>query len=221
MIKLLLVEDDEVFRLGLTMSLKQSKEINLAGAASDGETAVITAEKLKPDLILMDIGLPVLSGIEATKAIKAKYPQIKVLILTSHSDPKLVEQIMGAGADGFCLKGVSTERLLGIIQEVYQGAFWVDEAIAEQIKKYFRGGQTVCEQTITLPFQALKVLTEREQEVLRLMALGKKNLDIAEILCISPGTVRVHVHSILNKLKVKGRTQAALYAVQKQEQEQK
>jgi two-component system NarL family response regulator len=214
MIKVLLVEDDEVFRLGLTVSLKQSKSIHLVGTAADGEAAIVQAEKLCPDLILMDIGLPVLNGIQATLTIKTHHPQIKILVLTSHSDPKLVEQIMGAGADGFCLKGVSTERLLGVIQEVYQGAFWVDEAVAAQIKKFFQGTSALGK-PVELSAQALKLLTDREQEVLALIADGKKNLEIADVLCISPGTVRVHVHSILSKLNVRDRTQAALLATQK------
>lgn len=217
MITVVLVEDDEVFRIGLTVSLKQSKELELLETCSDGQSAVDTTERLKPDLVLMDIGLPVLNGIEATKAIKAKNPDIKILILTSHSEPKIVEEIMDAGADGFCLKGISTERLHTLIQEVSQGAFWVDAAVSEQIKQYLKQKTpTAKSQPISTVIEGFESLTEREQEVLSLVAEGKKNNEIAEILFISPGTVRVHVHSILNKLNVKDRTQAAVFLVKKQ-----
>lgn len=219
MIRVLLVEDDEVFRIGLTVSLRQSELINLVGTCTDGRTAVELAASLKPDLILMDIGLPVINGIEATKLIKANHPEVKILILTSHSEAKIVEQMMNIGADGYCLKGVSTERLQTLIQEVFQGAFWVDAAVAEQIKKYFQPAVKTpeSEQAVNLPLAGLEALTERERQVLTLIAEGRKNLDIADMLCISPGTVRVHVHSILNKLNVRDRTQAALFVVRQQE----
>jgi len=218
MIRVLLVEDDEVFRMGMMVSLKKYEDIDLIGASTDGKEAIAAAKKLKPDLILMDIGLPVLSGIEATKAIKEKQPQIKILVLTSHSEAKTVDQIMNAGADGFCMKGISTERLHLLIQEVHQGAFWIDPVVAAQIKQYLQADRQslTTDMPLTIPMEALESLTEREQEVLALIAAGKKNLDIADILMISPGTVRVHVHSILNKLNVKDRTQAALFVVRKQ-----
>jgi len=215
MIRLLLVEDDEVFRIGMMVSLKKYSDIDLIGTSADGKEAIRVANDLKPDLILMDIGLPVLSGIEATKAIKEKHPQIKILVLTSHSETKTVDQIMNAGADGFCMKGISTERLHMLIQEVYQGAFWIDPVVAAQIKQYLQADRQPLTTEITIPMAALESLTEREQEVLALIAAGKKNLDIADILMISPGTVRVHVHSILNKLNVRDRTQAALFVVRK------
>jgi len=221
MIRVLLVEDDEVFRLGITVSLKQYDNIELVGTCLDGKTAIETVDELPLDLILMDIGLPVLSGIEATKQIKARHPEIKILVLTSHAEPKTVDQIMNAGADGFCLKGISTERLHTLIEEVYQGAFWIDAAVADQVKKYFQFEKHLDEpkEPLGIPLEVLETLTEREQEVLTLIASGKKNNDIAEILKISPGTVRVHVHSILNKLNVKDRTQAALFVVQKHSQQ--
>ncbi len=217
MIRVLLVEDDEVFRIGMMVSLKKYSDIDLIGASTDGKEAITAAKELQPDLILMDIGLPVLSGIEATKAIKEKQPQIKILVLTSHSEAKTVDQIMNAGADGFCMKGISTERLHMLIQEVHQGAFWIDPVVAAQIKQYLQADRQpfTTDVPLAIPMEALESLTEREQEVLALIAAGKKNLDIADILMISPGTVRVHVHSILNKLNVKDRTQAALFVVRR------
>lgn len=216
MIRVLLVEDDEVFRLGLTVSLRKYDDVEFLGTCEDGKTAIETADELKPDLILMDIGLPVVTGIEATKIIKSKHPNTKILVLTSHSESKMVDQIMAAGADGYCMKGIPTERLHTLIQEVHQGAFWIDPVVASQIKKHL-AGQSANETNDDLGFslEGLESLTEREQEVLALIAEGKKNQDIADILTISPGTVRVHVHSILNKLNVKDRTQAALFVVKR------
>lgn len=215
LIRVLLVEDDEVFRIGLTVSLKQCNNVELVGTATDGQAAITLTEELKPDLILMDIGLPVLNGIAATKEIKNRHKDTKVLVLTSHSEPKIVEEMMDAEADGYCMKGISTERLEALIQEVFKGAFWVDATVAEQIKQHLKGIGGGQFQPSSLPLKGLEFLTEREQEVLALIAEGKKNQQIADQLYISHGTVRVHVHSILNKLNVKDRTQAALFLVQK------
>lgn len=215
LIRVLLAEDDEVFRIGLTVSLKQCDNVALVGTAADGQAAITMTEELKPDLILMDIGLPVLNGIAATKEIKNRHKDTKVLVLTSHSEPKIVEEMMDAGADGYCMKGISTERLETLIQDVFQGAFWVDATVAKQIKQHLKGIGGSQLQSLSTPMKELEFLTEREQEVLALIAEGKKNQQIAEQLYISHGTVRVHVHSILNKLNVKDRTQAALFLVQK------
>jgi two-component system NarL family response regulator len=211
MIRVLLVEDDEIFRIGLTVSLKKAEAVELVGTCGDGQMALSLAQELKPDLILMDIGLPIMTGIEATQEIKRLLPSVKILALTSHTEPKIVNQIMDSGADGFCLKGVSTERLLVTIEEVYRGTFWVDAAVADLLRNRFAKPEQAKNAGVITPD---KTLTDREQEVLGLLAEGKKNSEIAEILCISPGTVRVHVHSILNKLDVRDRTQAALLARQ-------
>lgn len=164
----------------------------------------------------MDIDLPVLSGIEATTVVKGQHPDIKILALTSHSELKIVEEMMDAEADGNCMKGISTERLYSLIQKVSKGAFWVDAAMAEQIKQYLKETGGSKSQPLSIPLEGLESLSEQEQEVLALIAEGKKNQQIADQLFISPGTVRVHLHSILNKLNVKDRTQAALFVVQKQ-----
>jgi two-component system, NarL family, response regulator len=219
MIRVLLVEDDEVFRLGLTASLKGHDKLELIGECGDGKTAFELSSELQPDVILMDIGLPVVSGIQATKSIKSRFPNIKILILTSHSDSKTVEQMVQAGADGYCVKGISTERLHHLIEEAHEGAYWIDPRVAEQIKRYMQSVKTSetnpsdgTHEKIEIPESSpLALLTEREREVLALIADGKKNQDIADILVISPGTVRVHVHSILSKLNVKDRTQAAIF----------
>lgn len=218
MIRVLLAEDDEVFRLGLTVSLQKIPEIDLVGSCPDGQSAIELTEQLQPDLILMDIGLPIINGIEATSIVKEKYPHIKILVLTSHSEPKVVEEMMAAGADGYCIKGISTERLNALIFDVFQGNLWIDASVAEQMKHYFKQSKKNEPSSPISPteLKELELLTERELEVLQLIAQGKKNQDIADTLYISPGTVRVHVHSILHKLNVKDRTQAALFIIKQQ-----
>ncbi len=217
MIKVLLVEDDEVFRIGLTVALRQAAGIDLVSVCQDGKTAITIAQQLQPDVILMDLGLPVINGMEATLTIKSQHPHLKILALTSHTEPKYVDEIMRAGADGFCLKGISTERLLSLIHEVHQGTFWIDAAVAQQLKaKLAQNEPGVMPATLgSIPPHLLETLTEREAEVLALIAQGKKNVEIAALLFISPGTVRVHVHSILHKLNVRDRTEAALFFHQK------
>ncbi len=217
MINVLLVEDDEVFRIGLTVSLQQSSEIHLVSSCADGMSAIEIANQLKPDVILMDLGLPIMNGMEATQIIKKNHPEIKILALTSNTGSRFVEQMMNAGTDGFCIKGISPERLIRIIKEVYQGGFWLDAAVVEHLKNRFTDDPILQPNLNYLSDELKKVLdtlTDRESEILLLISQGLKNSEIAEQLCISMGTVRVHVHSILNKLNVRDRTQAALFVKQ-------
>lgn len=213
-VRILLVEDDELFRLGLRMRLQQETGIEIVAEAEDGETAVALTNRQVLDLVLLDIGLPGIGGIEACRQIKQQHPKLPILVLTSRSEKALIARLIEAGAQGYCLKGISSDALILALRSVAAGASWWDEVATGEIRAAFGNqGET------TIPTKVTTVgenpLTKREQEILALVAAGKSNQEIAEILYIAPGTVRVHVHAILQKLEVRDRTQAAVLALQK------
>jgi two-component system, NarL family, response regulator len=202
-LRLLLVEDDELFRLGLRVRLQQETDIQTITEAEDGETALTIAQQLPLDLVLLDIGLPGIGGIETCRQLKRSHPELPILILTSRNEPELVTRLVQAGVQGYCLKGIAAETLVLAVRSVAAGASWWDATATQSIR------QTLTAQS---PVPATNPLTHREQEVLALIAAGKTNPEIAQILFISAGTVRVHVHAILHKLAVTDRTQAMITA---------
>ena len=215
-IKLLIAEDHELTRMGLSMSLqKRAPNIQIIAEVESGDLAVLEAEKLMPTVILMDINMPILDGIEATRQIKAKLPQIKVIMLTSHDAGDEVYASLTAGADAYCLKDIKLERLIQVIEMVNEGALWLDPAIAQMVVKAL---------PLNLP-ERLKTpsssnrnhynleLTERESEVLGKIVEGKSNKEIADALFITIHTVKAHVANIIPKLAVDDRTQAAVKAL--------
>ncbi len=213
-IKLLMVEDHKLLRVGLKAIFERYPNMEIIGEAEDGQQAVKMARELKPDLILMDIGLPVFSGIEATRRIKESNPDIKIVILTSHTDEKEVFDALSAGANAYAMKDIKTEHLVSIIQTVKQGAFWLDPAIAKIVtqKKTILPGNN--KPYTRAAFKAEHSnLTEREYEVLKLVVDGKSNNEIAEDLKISEHTAKAHVCNIIQKLVVDDRTQAAVKAI--------
>lgn len=210
-LRILLVEDDELFRLGLQTRLQQEQCLQVIAEAEDGETAVELTQEYLPDVVVLDIGLPGIGGIEACKQIKQRHPEIPVLVLTSHSQKPLIERLIAAGAQGYCLKGIAAETLVLAIRSVAAGASWWDKAATTEIRSAIAGNESKF-----VPKSELEnPLTKREQEILALVAAGKSNQEIAQILYIASGTVRVHVHAILQKLEVRDRTQAAVVAIQK------
>ncbi|WP_300419866.1 response regulator transcription factor [Nostoc sp. S13] len=213
MTKILLVEDDELFRLGLRMRLQQETSLEIVAEAEDGEQAVELANRYPLDLVLLDIGLPGIGGIEACRQIKQKHPNLPILVLTSRSEKPLISRLIATGAQGYCLKGIPAESLILAVRSVAAGASWWDQTATTEIRAAFDVNSMA---VLPTKEEALEnPLTKREQEILALVAAGKSNQEIAEILYIAPGTVRVHVHAILQKLEVRDRTQAAVLAIQK------
>lgn len=217
-IRVLLVEDHTMTRMGLQLVLEKTTDIELIAEAEDGEEGVRKAEELKPDVILMDIGLPVIDGIEATQRIKNKQLESRILVFTSRDNEEDVFAALGAGADAYCMKGASPEQLTSAIRAVNEGTAWLDPAIARTvlgaIQRDKKSPQVDTKDADKKPKSDFAdVLTERELEVLKLIVEGLSNPQIAERLYITRATAKAHVHSILQKLCVDDRTQAAVTAM--------
>ena len=212
-IKILLVEDDELFRLGLRVRLQQEPGLEIIAEAEDGETAIELVNQHSLDVVILDIGLPGMGGIEACYQIKQKYPNLPVLVLTSHSQKSLITRLIEVGAQGYCLKGVASEKLVLALCSVAAGASWWDETATREIRSAVGDHHHQSDSENSL--KPVNKLTQREQEILSLLAAGKTNQEIALALYITPGTVRVHVHTILQKLEVSDRSQAVVVALQK------
>lgn len=213
-IKILMVEDHKLLRVGLKAIFEEYPNLEVIGEAEDGQTAVKLAKELHPDIILMDIGLPVMDGIEATRRIKETNPDMKVIILTSHSDENEVMQSLAAGANAYAMKDIKTEYLIMVIESVNEGAIWLDPVVAKIVKEK---NPTLLQGKTTSSRSNFKAehanLTEREYEVLKLVVEGKSNNEIAHELNISEHTAKAHVCNIIQKLVVDDRTQAAVKAL--------
>jgi two-component system, NarL family, response regulator len=215
-LQVLLVEDDELFRLGLRVGLQQDANLEIVGEATDGETAVQMAKQLALDVVLLDIGLPGIGGLEACRQIKQHKPTLPILVLTSRFQKSLIARLIEAGVQGYCMKGIEAKALILAIRSVAMGASWWDQPVTAEIRSAFQASQSDLASTseAAKATNSVNLLTKREQETLSLMAQGKNNHEIADTLYISPGTVRVHVHAILQKLEVRDRTQAVIVALQ-------
>lgn len=215
MINVLLVEDHELYRMGLGMALNKTEEIKLVAEASDGLDGIKKARDFAPDVILMDIGLPNMDGIESTARIKEFLPETKVLILTSRNGEKDVLSAFSAGADGYVMKGATPEQTIAAIKAVNEGVGWIDPSIARMVFDNL-GRTSAASLPVTDVSDKTKNsygLTERELDVLELMVDGLTNPQIAEKLVITRATAKAHVHSILQKLCAASRTQATVTAM--------
>jgi NarL family two-component system response regulator LiaR len=206
--KILICDDQAIVREGLEMMLKLEKDIEVVGIAGDGAAAVEIAGQKKPDMVLMDLKMPVMNGVEATRQIRTKYPEIKVLVLTTYADDEWVFDAIQAGASGYLLKDTPRDEVIKAIKGTLSGKTYIDPAVAGKVLRQASSHQTQPATNIT------SQLTDRETEVLRLIARGFSNKDISERLFLSEGTIRNHVSSILAKLGVSDRTQAAVIAIQ-------
>lgn len=202
-IRVLIVDDHLVVRDGLKVFLSVHEDIFVVGEAEDGQQALNLCPELTPDVILMDILMPNMDGPTATEHIRAAYPSIQVIALTSFAEKDLVQRAIQTGAIGYLLKDVHPEKLAQVIREAHQGRAIIDSAAA----------QVLVESAKQRPAQGYD-LTAREREILALLVEGKTNAEIAAALILSPGTVRFHVSNILSKLGASNRTEAVSMALQ-------
>lgn len=221
-LRVLLVEDHPMVRLGLSLVFEKTPDITLLADAQDGKKGVELALELKPNVVLMDIGLPEIDGIQATNMIKKENPDIKVLIFTSRESEDDVFDSLAAGADGYIMKGANEEQMLMAIRAVAEGTAWLDPAIARMVLSSVRKETKEAVDYIDVhnaqPIQKTNTknnygLTDRELEVLALIVEGLNNAQIAKRLVVTLSTAKAHVHSILQKLYVTNRTQATIQAV--------
>ena len=215
MINVLLVEDHELYRMGLSMLLSKAEGINLIAEAADGLDGVKKAREFSPQVILMDIGLPNIDGIEATQRIKDFLPETKILIFTSRDSEHDIFESFKAGADGYIMKGASPEQTITAIKSVYEGVGWIDPAIAKVVFSNIGNINNVGHSATDSVKKDKNTygLTERELDVLSLMVDGLTNPQIADKLVITRATAKAHVHSILQKLCATSRTQATVLAM--------
>lgn len=209
MIRLLVVDDHHIVRAGIAAMLGRSKELQVLGEAGDGIEAVEKVRELQPDVVLMDMQMPRMNGVEAIRRIKAEWPQVQVLVLTTYDDDELIWGGIQAGAKGYLLKDAPLEDLFKAISAVAQGQSLLPPAIAAKLLDRISGGGAPRQ-----PDQA-EALTERELEILALMARGSANKEIAAALFISDNTVKTHVSNIFQKLSAHDRTEAVTKALQR------
>jgi DNA-binding NarL/FixJ family response regulator len=203
-LRLVIVEDDPMMQLGLEQALSDYPQIEIVAQAEDGYRGVEVTLRLRPDLVVMDIGLPRMDGIEATKQIKAQYPDIHVVVLTSHTLQTEIFASLSSGADAYCIKGASIDRLIAAISAAQDGAIYLDPQIARLAIENLKP---------PTPNAPATNLSQRELEVLKLMVEGYSNPEIAAQLYLSPNTIKTHVRGIMNKLAVDDRVQAAVVAL--------
>jgi len=209
-ITILLAEDHVVVRESIHQALEREPNFTVVGEAGDGEEAVRMARELKPDVIVMDISLPKINGIEATKQIKAFQPSAIVLALTAYDYEQYIFPLLEAGAAGYLLKDISSRELINAIQTVYRGEAVLHPAIARKVLERYRRTKEPGEKE-----HEPDLLTQRETAVLKMAAKGMSNSEIAEELCLSVRTIESHLGSIFNKLGVGSRTEAVIEAMRR------
>jgi len=206
MIKVLIVDDQALIREGLNMMLNLYGEIKIVGEAINGQEAIEVIEEKEVDIILMDIRMPLMDGVEATRIVKEKYPHIKIIILTTFNEDEYIFQGLNNGADGYILKDVSSKELVNSIKSVYKGDILFHGEVAKTI-----AGAMQDKKLIQNKKNILEELTPREMEITKLVGQGKSNKEISKILYITEGTVKNHITRILSKLDLRDRTQLAIW----------
>lgn len=211
-IKVLIVDDHRVVREGLSAILKSKDNIQVLGEAQDGQEAVDKARSLLPDVILMDVSMPKMTGVEATRIIKREFPHIGIIALTMYEEQQYIFDLVRGGATGYLLKDSDSDQIVKAIQSVYRGDSLIHPAVASKILAEF---SLMTQKKGKKSGWVEHDLTEREITVLRLVADGKTNKEIANNLDLSEKTVKNHVRNIFHKLQVYDRTQAAILAIRK------
>ncbi|MTI67268.1 MAG: response regulator transcription factor [Firmicutes bacterium] len=209
MIKILIADDQDILKQGLSMILENMEDIKVCGLASNGNEAYKLCKKKKPDVVLMDIKMPDLNGVEATKIIKEDFENIKIIVLTTFNDDEYIYEALKNGASGYLLKDASPEKIADAIRTVYNGGALIQSDVA--VKVIDRFSKLACESKEK--DKRIKTLTKRELDICRLLAQGKNNKEIAQALFISKGTVKNHLTKILTKLELRDRTQLAIFSV--------
>ncbi|MCD4786826.1 MAG: response regulator transcription factor [Desulfobacterales bacterium] len=209
--RVLLAEDHTIVRKGLRSLLDKETGIKVVGEAEDGREAIAKAEELHPDVVVMDIAMPRLNGLEATRQIKKRFPDMKILILTMHTNEEYVLQTLNAGASGYLVKKAAPAELISAINAVHKGDSFLSPSISRTvIDEYIRRSKEISEGA-----EGFEQLTVREREVLQLIAEGHKTREIAELLYISIKTVETHRAHIMNKLDIHSTAELTRYAIRK------
>ena len=206
---ILIVEDHELTRFGLKTAFEGVDFVGSLYEADSAETAIEIFNNNKIDIVIMDLGLPVMNGIDATKRIRSSNKDVKIIILTSHNDEKEVLNSLRAGANAYCSKEINPQRLIQVVQSVADGAAWFDPSIAHIVLRATTNSPVIDSENNAKSYD----LTSRETQILKLMTEGYSNMEIAQILVISINTTKAHVANILQKLEVDDRLQAALKAL--------
>ena len=212
-VRVIIVEDYKLTRVGLRYALNEIENINVIAEAQNAEIGLELIKKEQPDVVLMDLGLPGINGLEATSQVQAISPNTKVIILTSHDREEEVIASLGSGANGYCLKDIDPNTLSDVIKNVAKGACWIDSNVAHLALKVFPKPESSEIMSSNASVDNKAKLTERENEVLKLLVQGKSNTQIAQELIVSVHTAKAHVCSILQKLCVDDRVQAAVKAI--------
>ncbi len=213
MINVIVADDQELVREGIKMILSLYEEINILGEAENGKQLIMLLEKLQPDVILMDVRMPIMNGVEATKIIKEKYKNVKVIILTTFNEDEYIFKAIKNGAEGYLLKDAGSEYIIKAIKSVYNGAMLLDPEVTVKVVKAFNSITDEKQSFDKLKYK-LDILTPREMDVAKLVAQGKSNKDICKILFLTEGTVKNYVTRILEKLELNSRTELAVFVSQ-------
>lgn len=213
MIKVMVADDQELIRQSLQIVLNSKTDIEVISTAADGQEVIRAVRKEKPDVILMDVRMPKMDGVQCTKIIKENYPEIKIIILTTFDDDEYVYNALKFGASGYLLKGVSMDELENAIKTVYSGRAMINPDIATKVLKLF-SQMAQADYTIQVGNRGMEELTKTEWKIIAQVEKGATNKEIAEALKLSDGTVRNYLSTILNKLELRDRTQLAIWAVQ-------